>query len=485
MVIVFVFMTKIWSDQQDAKMIHQYSQDKKVLVNRILELESVAVDHMLKDYGVWVDLVKFVDHPDKLWAKENVDTVLEAYGLEALWVIKADGTVVYQSSRDKSYPNWNPISKNEALIASTGIDRFYSWTKLGLEEIRVTKLDQSQVPGSSRAFYVTSKLFSDQRLQELSNVTDCQVSILKSDPKETRMGGVEPKFHHVLSLSDISSQPIAWLNLSASSALLERLQSKANLALIQLVGSLTILGGVLFAMLRNTVSISRKVLDEAARTQSAEAIAKLASSNSELEQLSSLVATKNEQDELRKLNLELEAKFNKKTKELQRASTQILSALLESIVANPESLSLKQRQTIELSQGFAKHLGRGASSLKDLQKGMILSFFVENSQPEDIAWIDTESLYQNQEFSRILSVCKLPQNSWVHQAIEPSTDTRIFHICHQWVLAWPGADLNNDKVWESTVSNLRTNLGPTSDPGLTTRFLKFVRTDAIGLESVA
>jgi|GEM_PF-3488634 len=72
------------------------------LLNRIMDLKSRSQLNMVSDYTYWDDLVDFVGSGDKGWAALNLDTALDTFGADMLWVYRPDMTLVYSSGSSRA-----------------------------------------------------------------------------------------------------------------------------------------------------------------------------------------------------------------------------------------------------------------------------------------------------------------------------------------------------------------------------------------------
>jgi hypothetical protein len=94
---------------------------------------------LFEDYTRWDEMVWFVEHGDREWAKDTIDTALPLRRFHVVWIYRADFAPVYSNTLlpDESLTRL-PISEEtlKGLFAQSRFPHFFVPTPQGLMEIR-------------------------------------------------------------------------------------------------------------------------------------------------------------------------------------------------------------------------------------------------------------------------------------------------------------------------------------------------------------
>jgi PAS domain S-box-containing protein len=152
------------------------------LFDRIFELRSAPLRLWSQDYTAWDDLVTFVSNPDPTWARENLATGLETFGLNSVWVYRPDLTSVYPPAgtvgHDGGSHGLGPGELAE-LFSRERSPRFFVVGHRGLIELRgspVVPTVDSKHESTPRGWVLVSRVWSPEEMNELAATTGLSIS---------------------------------------------------------------------------------------------------------------------------------------------------------------------------------------------------------------------------------------------------------------------------------------------------------------------
>lgn len=174
-----------------ASAIDSQTDTDRSLWDIVHKLGDDALVSSVADYTFWDDMAEFAEGKrDLQWAKDNLDPGLDSFGIDALWVLSADGSVRYSVMADGEgavAPPPLPMKKAdlERLVATIDeeygvMHEFYWLSDIGPLTVVGSDITSTDDPGHlkpSRGYYFAARrLLSDQQLERLTSV-DISISI--------------------------------------------------------------------------------------------------------------------------------------------------------------------------------------------------------------------------------------------------------------------------------------------------------------------
>ncbi|MBN1773295.1 MAG: diguanylate cyclase [Deltaproteobacteria bacterium] len=163
---------------------HELREQKRLLVERILELNSLALRTLALDYTRWDDMVAFVEAPTAAWAAENIDTALATYGADAIWILRTDGAVAYAVTAEGhealATPPWDARTVPPPLAPDAPLRGFFAASPDGPVEVfgapiqPDTDLARRSPP---RGFLYAGRAFDDARMTRLGQLADAELRL--------------------------------------------------------------------------------------------------------------------------------------------------------------------------------------------------------------------------------------------------------------------------------------------------------------------
>lgn len=101
-VVLATFAVSSWllhrSHQQESGiMMDEIRAERGELLDHVLRFQGQALENFAFDYSYWDELAQFVATPRQEWAQINLATSLESFDLNAIWVLRPDGTRIYEA----------------------------------------------------------------------------------------------------------------------------------------------------------------------------------------------------------------------------------------------------------------------------------------------------------------------------------------------------------------------------------------------------
>gem|GEM_PF-740602 len=159
--------------------------ENDLLFARILELEAKELQVIVDDYTYWDEMVDFVETNDPEWAKNNLDSTLENYKINVIWVTDPDFNQVYVTTNLPSGiapPIPLPPSQLKKEFETQPILTFTYRTKDGsYMQVKGTKI----VPGNdpehkspAHGYFFVGRLWGGERLGRIAAMLNARVDLV-------------------------------------------------------------------------------------------------------------------------------------------------------------------------------------------------------------------------------------------------------------------------------------------------------------------
>jgi PAS domain S-box-containing protein len=168
--------------------------------DKMLGLVQQSLATFVYDYTYWDDMVAFLKTGDRKWAKDNIETPLSSFKVNAVWIYKNDRTIFYSANNlgDSEFSElpmpWTAI---DDLFAKSRFCHFFVRSPKGLKEIRGATIHPTSDPERKTpplGYLFAGRLWDEKYLDELSSLTGMKVSLVPiakagvhgrvSDPKK-------------------------------------------------------------------------------------------------------------------------------------------------------------------------------------------------------------------------------------------------------------------------------------------------------------
>ncbi|MCU0791706.1 MAG: histidine kinase [Opitutaceae bacterium] len=173
-----LFAFRALEQRQISESIASARRDDAALLGNWLDLRTASLRRFTDDAAAWSDLATFTFRPtqDPTWPQRELHPLLAGYGVDALWILGSDGTVLYQHLREDliSLPPPVPEGRLDEHTAPGSDNRSYFHpTPPGLLEVRSCRI----AGPNGNAWLFAARLWDEPYLRRLGELTDSSASL--------------------------------------------------------------------------------------------------------------------------------------------------------------------------------------------------------------------------------------------------------------------------------------------------------------------
>jgi len=195
---------RLWEVKGIESLYSVEKQEREESFDKFLELKGESLETLAFDYTYWDEMVDFLKTQDKTWASDILDTSLSSYKVDAMWVYRIDGTLVYSVTKWKDqYTKGEKIPLPEESLGKVlelrPFHHFFLNTPQGLMEIRGATIHPSNDVDRKtppHGYLFVGRLWNDGYMNELSGLTESTLIITpfeeskSPDESADRAGGI-------------------------------------------------------------------------------------------------------------------------------------------------------------------------------------------------------------------------------------------------------------------------------------------------------
>lgn len=155
--------------------------ERSGLLDRLLTLNGQTLRNFASDYSLWDDMVAFVQKPEPAWAAINIDPSLPNFAVQAAWVARPDGSIIYTTSTTPGLGA--PPFPNPDFLARLRQEKylhFFQESPVGLLEMRTGPIlpsgDLKRVT-EPQGWFIVARLWDNQQLLRLSDILQSHASL--------------------------------------------------------------------------------------------------------------------------------------------------------------------------------------------------------------------------------------------------------------------------------------------------------------------
>ncbi|HVZ66150.1 MAG TPA: CHASE4 domain-containing protein [Lacunisphaera sp.] len=198
-------------------MLANLRREREQLLQQVTDLSSRSLRNFAADYSNWDEMLAFVGSGDRSWAAINLDASLQTFNVNAAWVLRPDGSLVYGTTRQLDDRLREPPWSAAPLLARLRTDhfaRFFVDLPAGVLEVRAGPIQPSSDVARTTApqgWFLVGQLWSAGYLQNVGRVLDSDLSIF---PPDTRLEhpADDPGLHLEQMLAGLDGRPVALLH---------------------------------------------------------------------------------------------------------------------------------------------------------------------------------------------------------------------------------------------------------------------------------
>ncbi len=331
-----VLSLRVWYAREADRMLVNLQHERRALLEQVLQLTSQSLRNFATDYSNWDEMLAFVHSGDPAWATINIDASLQTFNVQAAWVLRTDGSLVYGATRQLSEVHPTPPFPLEPVLAKMRVEKFAHFfvaVPAGLLEIRTAPIQPSsdvRRDSEAQGWLLIGQLWNSAYLKTLTSVLDSELSLLAPDGAPDPSSS-KPGIHLRQNLTgwDGHIVQVMQLDYHPESLLAPLENDQLEMVLFCCFGCAAII--FIFAGVSRWVIKPLRQLELSMATQSSVPLAGLSKQTDEFGRLAQLVTSSFN----RRATLELTVDYHKKTEiALRQSEEQVrLSAALRARLA--------------------------------------------------------------------------------------------------------------------------------------------------------
>ena len=175
-----LFIVRNAQEHQNSIILQSATEQQVILINSAINVHSVQLDQIVKDYSNWDDILPNLKVINNKWAKDNIESIVNSFDLYSVNVYNADYKLIYNfGNKFTNYFSDPEIGKKISRTIAEGKKiHFFEVLPKGLFEISGSSihptLDTAHVTTPSGYFFIC-RLWDKDFLNELSQNTASRV----------------------------------------------------------------------------------------------------------------------------------------------------------------------------------------------------------------------------------------------------------------------------------------------------------------------
>lgn len=160
------------------------AKDAEKIFNSVEKLLADSLETLAFDYGLWDEMVTFLETGNKEWAKVNLGGALSVFKVDAFWVYKIDGSPFYfiNSTADSSFDTLAipQGAVHKLLGGSSRFCHFFINTSKGIMEVRGATIHNGfdrQRKGPPKGYLFVGRIWSSSFIKNLAELTATEINL--------------------------------------------------------------------------------------------------------------------------------------------------------------------------------------------------------------------------------------------------------------------------------------------------------------------
>ena len=383
-VIGFVLIQRGLEIERANRVLATTLEERKKSVDVSLESEGELFNTLSKDYSFWDEMVDFVKTGNKEFAANNLETGLETYKANNIWIYNTAGKLVYaKNSESENSITTIPIPPDLfTKLNSDKFNHFYLQLPEGTYEVRAATIVPGDDPDHNSAasgYLVIGRFLGDSFIEKMKALSRTNVELVSPTGTTSDIASGE-SVSFTVPLKDFQDQTVQLLKSDSEVAVVKELNASYNKQVILFAATgvlllVIILGSLWWFVLRPIQLISTSI-----KKKDPDMLSKMSKSHSQFGELAVVVQeffkqklkiqeSEDKRAELEQLNEEKTAFLSAAAHELKAPGT-IISLVSESLTKNattakPEELN----EEIDTINHQAKKMTALVSDLRSAAQG--------------------------------------------------------------------------------------------------------------------
>jgi len=317
-------------------MISSATEQQGIIIENAIYERSHDLQQIVTDYTNWDDIIPHLKTADNNWATDNIATIINSFGLQAVSVFNLNEKMVYGFGISPNEMLGSPKEQKEIIekIRKNGFVHFFRMTANGIMEISAASihptLDTARQT-SGNGFFFVSKLWNKKFLDELSKITGSNITLENAGYKVANSTESHTLRTAIL-IKDQNNLPLCTFVFENPNKFLVSYHRMSTFMIYFLAVLLALVLTIFFYMLYRWVRRPLFIISEALQKSDTTQLGKLQNTTDEFSQIAGLIINfKQQQKELEKENSERKliqkqiADQNKLLNGLAEASSRLLT----------------------------------------------------------------------------------------------------------------------------------------------------------------
>lgn len=173
-----------WHQHEADRLLADLQRERSKLLEQVLQLTSQSLRNFATDYSNWDEMLAFVHSGDPAWAPINIDASLQTFAVQAAWVLRADGSLVYGATRQLDDAHRIPPLPLKQILEKMRREKFTGFfveVPEGILEIRTAPIQPSsdvRRETEPQGWLLVGQLWNNAYLNTLAGVLDSTVVLL-------------------------------------------------------------------------------------------------------------------------------------------------------------------------------------------------------------------------------------------------------------------------------------------------------------------
>ena len=289
---------RLWGVKGIESLYSVEKQEREESFDKFLELKGESLETLAFDYTYWDEMVDFLKTRDKTWAADILDTSLTSYKVDAMWVYRTDGTLVYSVTKwkDQQIKGEKIPLPDESLgkvFEQRRFNHFFFNTPEGPMEVRGATIHPSNDVDREtppQGFLFVGRLWNEGYVNELAGLTESTIIITPFEETKTSGGS---RTEGVISFSRVltgwDGKPVAQVDVRTEYPFIKELNRASDRYYLLYILFSFVLFVLLFIFIMRWVSIPLKSIFRSLDQEDSSIIKDLQKDRTEFGQLAQLI----------------------------------------------------------------------------------------------------------------------------------------------------------------------------------------------------
>lgn len=145
-----------------------------------INLSNQPLQRFVRDFSEWPEMTAFLERRDPAWAETNLKQNLGTYEAHALWILSANGELLYSAQRHPGPPLAPPITPADLTAPETG-PHLFAESRDGLLQVWGEPIGLDMQGENPRGWLLVARWWGPRFLATLSRLAEMRVQLVPAD----------------------------------------------------------------------------------------------------------------------------------------------------------------------------------------------------------------------------------------------------------------------------------------------------------------